>query len=194
MLRMATESSPIPLGTSAPPFSLADVRTGRRVTLDEVAGARGTIVLFTCNHCPYVKHVRAGVAAFARDYLPQGLGIVGIAANDATRYPDDAPDALAREHDAAGWTFPILFDETQEVAKAYRAACTPELYLFDAARRLVYHGRIDGSRPNTSVPVTADELRRAADAVIAGRAPEHAGIPAVGCGIKWRPGNEPDYR
>lgn len=191
---MATESSPIPLGTSAPPFALADVRTGRTVSFDEVAGARGTVVVFTCNHCPYVKHVRGGVAAFARDYLPQGLAVVGIAANDATRYPDDAPAELAREHDAAGWTFPILFDESQAIAKAYRAACTPEVYLFDAARRLVYHGRIDGSRPGTDVPVTGDELRRAADAVIAGRAPEHAGVPAIGCGIKWRAGNEPDYR
>jgi hypothetical protein len=194
MLRMAIESSPLPLGTAAPPFSLADVRTGRRVTLDEVAGPRGTVVVFTCNHCPYVKHVRAGVAAFARDVLPQGLAVVGIAANDAVRYPDDAPEALAREHDAAGWTFPILFDESQETAKAFRAACTPELYLFDADRRLVYHGRFDASRPGSDVPVTGDELRAAAAAVIAGRAPEHAGTPAIGCGIKWRPGNEPDYR
>jgi peroxiredoxin len=193
MLRMAIESSPLPVGTAAPPFSLADVRTGRRVTLDEVAGARGTVVVFTCNHCPYVKHVRAGVAGFARDVVPQGLAVVGIAANDATRYPDDAPEALAREHDAAGWTFPILFDETQETAKAYRAACTPEFYLFDADRRLVYHGRFDGSRPNSGVPVTGEDLRRAADALLAGRAAD-PGIPAVGCGIKWRPGNEPDHR
>lgn len=193
---MAIESSPLPPGTAAPPFSLADVRTGRTVSLDDVAGARGTVVVFTCNHCPYVKHVRAGVAEFARDYLPQGLAMVGIAANDAARYPDDAPEALAREHDAAGWTFPILYDESQETAKAYRAACTPEFYLFDAARRLVYHGRFDASRPGmtSGIPVTGDELRRAADAVIAGRALEHAAMPAVGCGIKWRPGNEPDHR
>lgn len=194
MLAMATESSPLPLGTPLPAFALADVRTGRTVTLDEVAGARGTLVVFTCNHCPYVKHIRAGFAAFARDYTSQGLGIVGIAANDAARYPDDAPEALAREHDAGGWTFPILFDETQETAKAFRAACTPELYLFDAGRGLAYHGRFDASRPSTGVPVTGDELRRAADAVLAGRAPEHAGHAAIGCGIKWRPGNEPDYR
>jgi peroxiredoxin len=194
MVGMATESSPLPLGTAAPPFALADVRTGRAITLDEVAGPRGTLVVFTCNHCPYVKHVRGGFAAFARDYLPQGLGIVGIAANDPAGYPEDAPAELARQHDAAGWTFPILFDETQEVARAFRAACTPELYLFDAARRLVYHGRFDASRPRSDAPVTGDELRRAADAVIAGRAPEHPGVAAIGCGIKWRPGNEPDYR
>src|SRR5687768_7247067 len=109
MVRMATESSPIPLGTEAPAFALADVRSGRTVSLDDVAGARGTLVVFTCNHCPYVKHIRAGFADFARDYLPQGLGIVGIASNDANRYPDDAPEALAREHDAGGWTFPILY-------------------------------------------------------------------------------------
>lgn len=183
---MATESAALPLGAVAPAFALPDVRTGRILTYDDVAGARGTIVVFTCNHCPYVKHVRAGVAAFARDYLPQGIGIVGIAANDAVRYPDDAPDAIAREADAAGWTFPHVHDESQEVARAYRAACTPEFYLFDAARRLVYHGRLDGSRPGSGAPVTGDELRRAADAVVAGRAPEHVGLAAIGCGIKWK--------
>lgn len=190
---MATESSPLPLGTTAPAFTLPDVRTGAARSLDELAGAAGTIVLFTCNHCPYVKHIRAGFAAFAAEYAPRGLAIVGIASNDAARYPDDAPAALAREADATGWTFPILFDETQAVALAYRAACTPELYLFDAGRRLVYHGRIDASRPGHG-EVTADELRAAADAVLAGRAPAHPGFAAVGCGIKWRPGNQPDDR
>ncbi len=191
---MATESSPLGLGTAAPPFALADVRTGGTVTLDEVAGRHGTAVLFTCNHCPYVKHVREAIAAFARDYVPRGLAVVGIASNDPSRHPDDAPDALAREADATGWTFPILFDASQEVARAYRAACTPELYLFDASRRLVYHGRIDRSRPGSPTPATADELRHAADAVVAGRTPEHPGHIAIGCGIKWRPGNEPDDR
>jgi peroxiredoxin len=191
---MAIESSLLPPGTPAPAFALPDVRTGRTTTLDDVAGEAGTLVVFTCNHCPYVKHVRAGIAAVARDYVPQRIGMVGIAANDPDRYPDDAPDAIAREADRAGWTFPHLFDEAQDVARAYRAACTPELYLFDAARRLVYHGRLDASRPGTAEPVTGDELRRALDAVVAGRAPDHPGVPAIGCGIKWRPGHEPDYR
>lgn len=191
---MATESSALPLGTEAPPFALPDVRTGRTLTLDDVAGPHGTLVVFTCNHCPYVKHVRGGLAAFARDYAPRGLGIVGIASNDPDAYPDDAPGRIAAVADEVGWTFPHVFDETQAVARAYRAACTPECYLFDGARRLVYHGRIDASRPNQPTPVTADELRRAADAVIAGRPPEHAGFAAIGCGIKWRPGNEPDHR
>lgn len=190
---MATESSPLPLGIAAPPFTLPEVRTGAPVTLDEVAGSRGTAVLFLCNHCPYVKHVRAALAAFARDYLPRGLAVVGIGSNDPTGHPDDAPEALAREADATGWHFPILFDATQQVARAYRAACTPELYLFDAARHLVYHGRIDASRPGNGT-ATADELRAAADAIVDGRTPAHAGHIAIGCGIKWRAGSEPDYR
>jgi thiol-disulfide isomerase/thioredoxin len=190
---MAESSSPLPLGTTAPPFELADVRTGAPLRLDDVVGRAGTIVLFTCNHCPYVKHVREAFAAFAADYVPRGLAIVGVASNDPDRYPDDAPAELAREADATGWTFPIGFDETQAVALAYRAACTPELYLFDAGRRLVYHGRIDASRPGNGV-ASAEELRVAADAVVAGRAPAHAGFAAIGCGIKWRPGNQPDYR
>lgn len=186
-------SSPLPLGTTAPPFALRDVRTGAVTSLEQVAGSSATIVLFTCNHCPYVKHVRAAIAAFAADYGPRGLALVGIASNDAARYPDDAPEALAREADATGWAFPILFDDTQDVAKAYRAACTPEVYLFDAARRLVYHGRIDATRPGRG-DATAEELRAAADAVLAGAAPPHDGFAAVGCGIKWKPGSEPDYR
>ncbi|MCA9678612.1 MAG: thioredoxin family protein, partial [Myxococcales bacterium] len=163
---MPAASPPLPLGTVAPDFALPDVRTGASRRLDDLVGERGTIVFFTCNHCPYVKHVRAGVAAFAADYVPRGVALVGIAANDPDRYPDDAPEALAREADAAGWRFPILFDASQAVARAYHAACTPEFYVFDAGRRLVYHGRIDASRPGGAVPVTGDELRAAADAVV----------------------------
>jgi peroxiredoxin len=187
---MAMASSGLPFGTVAPEFSLPDVRGGAMRSLDELAGARGTLIVFTCNHCPYVKHLRDGVAAFARDYLPKGLGMIGIAANDAVRYPDDAPEAIAREADAAAWTFPHLYDEAQTVARAYGAACTPEFFLFDAARLLVYRGRFDHTRPGQSDPVTGDELRRAADAVVAGGSPD-AGHSAVGCGIKWIPGNEP---
>jgi hypothetical protein len=178
-------SAPLPLGTIAPPFALPDVRTGATRTLDQLVGARGTIVLFTCNHCPYVVHVRGGVAAFARDYQPRGIAMVAIAANDPQAYPDDAPARIATEADRFGWDFPHLFDETQDVARAYQAACTPEFYLFDAARKLVHHGRFDASRPKQSIPVTGDELRRAADAVLAGETPL-PGIAAIGCGIKWR--------
>jgi peroxiredoxin len=194
MRAMTQPSSRLPLGTEAPPFALPDVRAGRTVTLDDVAGPRGTVVVFTCNHCPYVKHLRAGIAAFARDVIPQGVGLVGIAANDPSRYPDDAPAELARVADATGWTFPILFDETQAVAHAYRAACTPEFYVFDAARRLVYHGRFDATRPGGAAEVTGDELRAAVAAVVAGAAPPHPGHAAIGCGIKWRAGNEPSDR
>lgn len=178
-------SAPLPLGSVAPPFALRDVRGGAVRSLDELAGERGTIVVFTCNHCPYVKHLRDGVAAFARDYLPRGIAMIGIASNDAVRFPDDAPDQIAREADRTGWSFPHLFDETQEIARSYNAACTPEFYLFDAARRLVHHGRFDGSRPGQPTPVTGDELRAATDAVLAGAAPP-PGLAAIGCGIKWR--------
>ncbi len=191
---MPIESSRLAAGTIAPSFTLPEVRTGRPRGLDDVVGERGTIIVFTCNHCPYVVHLRAGIAALARDLVPQGLAMVGIAANDPARHPDDAPAELARVADASGWSFPILFDESQAVAHAYRAACTPEFYLFDAGRRLVYHGRFDGSRPGGVGEVTGDELRAAATAVLAGEVPAHFGHAAIGCGIKWRAGNEPTDR
>jgi hypothetical protein len=186
-------ASVLPLGAVAPPFTLPDVRTGRELTFDELAGGKGTVIVFTCNHCPYVKHLRAGVAAFVVDYVPMGIAMVGIAANDAARYPDDAPAAIAREADVSGWTFPHVHDARQLVARAYGAVCTPEFYLFDAARRLVYRGRFDSTRPGQAVAVTGDELRRAADSVLGGRPPGHPGHAALGCGIKWIPGSEPAH-
>jgi hypothetical protein len=149
-------------------------------------------VMFICRHCPYVAHVRAALAKLGRDHASSGLGIVAIGANDPAAYPEDAPESLAAEAVEAGYTFPYLFDETQEVAKAYTAACTPDFFLFDRDRRLVYRGQFDASRPNSGVPVTGQDLRAAIDEVLEGRPVSADQRPSVGCSIKWRPGNEPD--
>lgn len=189
---MATGSL-LALGTEAPDFALPDVRTGEIVRRSDFDGKRGLLVLFICRHCPYVQHVEGGIAQLARDYADADLGIVAISANDPDAYPEDAPESLAEQARLAGFTFPYLFDETQEVAKAYTAACTPDPFLFDERRRLVYRGQLDGSRPGNDVPVTCDDIRRAIDAVLAGEPVPGEQRPAVGCSIKWRPGNEPDY-
>lgn len=183
----------IELGAAAPDFALPDTVSGRVVKLADFAAAPALLVAFICNHCPYVKHVRSGFVAFAREYQGKGLAIVAISANDATAYPDDAPEAMTRAAAAAGFTFPYLHDETQATARAYEAVCTPEFFLFDRERRLAYRGRFDASRPGSDVPVTGADLRAAADAVLASCAapqPQHA---SVGCSIKWKPGNSPDY-
>jgi peroxiredoxin len=188
------ESRMIALGSPAPDFALPDVVvSGRIVRLADFASAPALLVAFICNHCPYVRHIRAGFVAFAREYQPQGLAIVAISANDATAYPDDAPEAMAREAKNAGFTFPYLYDETQAVARAYEAICTPDFFLFDRARKLAYRGRFDASRPNSGVPVTGADLRAAADAVLAGRPAPAEQHPSVGCSIKWKPGNAPAY-
>jgi peroxiredoxin len=189
---MATGSL-MALGTTAPDFALPDVRTGEIVRRSDFDGKKGLLVLFICRHCPYVKHVEAGIAQLARDYAHADLGIVAISANDPEAYPEDTPESLAEQARLAGFTFPYLFDETQEVAKAYTAACTPDPFLFDGERRLVYRGQLDGSRPGNDVPVTCGDIRRAIDAVLAGRPVPQDQRPAVGCSIKWRPGNEPAY-
>jgi hypothetical protein len=182
----------LPLGTPCPPFRLPDP-SGRLVGQDDFASAPALLVMVLCNHCPYVKHVADGIASFARDYRPKGLAMVAISANDAKRYPDDAPARMAEEAARRGYVFPYLHDESQAFAKALRAACTPEFYLFDGARRLAYRGRLDESRPGSPAPVTGADLRAAADAVLAGRAASPDQKASVGCSIKWKPGNEPDY-
>jgi peroxiredoxin len=190
---MAVTSTMLPLGTQAPDFSLADVVSGRTVSLRDFDDATALLVMFICRHCPYVAHVRPAIAALAREHVSSGLGIVAISANDPATYPEDAPEGLAAEAIEAGYTFPYLFDETQEVAKAYTAACTPDFFLFDRDRQLVYRGQFDSSRPRNGVPVTGEDLRAAIDAVLDRRPVSREQHPSVGCSIKWRPGNEPDF-
>jgi len=187
-----TPSTMMPLGTKAPPFRLPDT-DGRTVSIDDFKGAPVLLVLFICNHCPYVKHIRDELARLGRDYRQKGVAVVAINANDASKYPDDSPSMMAAEKEKAGYTFPYLYDESQEVAKAYRAACTPDIYVFDAGRRLVYRGQFDDSRPGNGKPVTGNDLRRALDSALAGRPLGEEQIPSIGCNIKWKPGNEPDY-
>jgi thiol-disulfide isomerase/thioredoxin len=181
------------LGAPAPDFNLPEPATGKTVTLADCRGALGLLVMFICNHCPYVKHIRAGLAAFARDYLPKGLKIIAINANDVAHFPDDSQARMVAEVNAAGYSFPYLYDATQAVAKAYRAACTPDIYLFDADLKLVYRGQFDGSRPGNNVPVTGADLRAAVDALLGGQLVATDQKPSMGCNIKWQPGNEPDY-
>ena len=187
-----TPSTMLPLGTAAPDFKLPDTN-GKIVALADFKGRPALLVIFMCNHCPYVKHIRAGLAQLARDYLPHGAAIVGINANDAANYPDDSPARMKEEVKAAGYLFPYLFDATQAVAKAYRAACTPDLYLFDKNQKLVYRGQFDDSRPGNGIPVTGKDLRAALDAVLAGKPVGSDQKASIGCNIKWKSGNEPNY-
>jgi peroxiredoxin len=189
---VAVNSTMLPLGTVAPDFRLP-TPDGRWVARDDLAGAPALLVMFICNHCPYVVHIRGGLAAFARDYHERGLAIVGINANDVAGYPDDRPEKMADEARAAGYVFPYLYDETQAVAKAYRAACTPDFFLFDRQRQLVYRGQFDDSRPGSGRPVTGADLRAAADAVLAGRDAPAEQRPSIGCNIKWKAGAAPPY-
>ena len=187
-----TPSTMLPLGTAAPDFSLPNL-DGRLMSLADVAGEKGTVVMFICNHCPFVKHVADQLATLGRDYLPRGVGVVAISSNDVSTHPADSPEQMVHEAEERGYLFPYLYDETQEVAKAYHAACTPDFYLFDADRALVYRGQLDSSRPGSDVPVTGRDLRAAIDALLAGQPPVAEQIPSLGCNIKWRPGNEPPY-
>lgn len=188
-----TPSTMLELGTRAPDFSLPDTVSGKTVRLADFAGAKGLLVIFMCNHCPYVKHIADALAAFARDYQSRGLAVVGISSNDANYRAEDGPSHMADEARLRGYGFPYLYDEDQSVAKAYRAACTPDLFLFDAGHRLVYRGQFDGSRPKNDVAVTGSDLRLAADALLSGQSVADDQIPSIGCNIKWKPGNEPDY-
>ncbi|HZT71099.1 MAG TPA: thioredoxin family protein [Terriglobia bacterium] len=189
---VCTPSTMVPLGTEAPPFRLPNV-DGRIVSIEDFKDAPALLVVFICNHCPYVKHILPHFVGLAKEYQQRGVAIVGINSNDVTGYPDDAPEKMAELSRTMGFTFPYLFDESQEVAKAYGAACTPDFYLFDRTRRLVYRGQMDDSRPGNGRPVTGADLRAAIDAVLAGRQVSGDQRPSVGCNIKWKPGNEPDY-
>jgi peroxiredoxin len=191
--RMAlTASTMLPLGTTAPEFHLPDT-SGKTITLADFKDKPALVVIFMCNHCPYVKHIRTGLVQLANDYQPRGVGIVGINSNDAANYPEDSPARMAEEVKTAGYTFPYLYDESQAVAKAYRAACTPDLFLFDGGRRLVFRGQFDASRPGNGIPVTGKDLRAALEAVLARRPPSTMQVASMGCNIKWKSGNEPDY-
>ena len=189
---VAVNSTMLPLGTKAPDFRLPDT-TGRTVSLSDFKNSSALVLVFMCNHCPYVKHIRSALAQLARDYTPRGVAVVGISANDVANYPQDSPQKMAEEAKAAGYIFPYLYDETQQVAKAYRAACTPDIYLFDQDQRLAYRGQMDDSRPGTNLPVTGKDLRAALDAVLTGKPVSSSQKPSIGCNIKWKPGNEPDY-
>jgi peroxiredoxin len=183
---MAMQSKMLALGTAAPPFRLADAASGKTVALQELAASRALLVAFVCNHCPYVKHIMDGFVAFAREYQPRGLAVVAISSNDVKTYPADSPEEMAKLARAKGFTFPYLYDESQDVARAYHAACTPDFFLFDSHRRLVYRGQFDGSRPGSAQPVTGADMRSAVDAVLAGRPAPDQQIASVGCGIKWK--------
>jgi peroxiredoxin len=182
----------LPLGTRAPDFELTNVVDSKIVRRSDGQG-KPMLVMFICNHCPFVKHVRSELARLGNEYSSKGVFVVGISSNDVTTHPDDAPEKMQTEARDAGYHFPYLFDESQEVAKAYRAACTPDFFLFDQNHRLVYRGQLDGSRPGNNIPVDGRDLRSALDAVLAGREPNPEQTPSLGCNIKWRPGSEPDY-
>ena len=187
-----TPSTMLDLGTALPPFSLPDFN-GRMVSDADFRGSKGLLVAFICKHCPFVKHVRPEFARFAKEYEAKGLKVVAIASNDTKEFPEDGPEGMQQEAAEAGYTFPYLFDEKQKVAQVFRAACTPDFFLFDGNRRLAYRGQFDGSRPKNDVPVTGADLRAATDAVLAGRAAAAMQRPSMGCNIKWSPGNAPEY-
>lgn len=187
-----TPSTMLDLGTLLPSFSLPDFN-GRTVSDADFKGARGLLVAFICKHCPFVRHIRGEFSKFAQEYEAKGLKVVAIASNSVVEFPEDGPEGMKQEATEAGYVFPYLFDDKQEVAKVFRAACTPDLFLFDADRRLAYRGQFDGSRPKNDVPVTGADLRAAADAVLAGKPASELQRPSMGCNIKWYPGNEPAY-
>ena len=187
-----TSSTMSPLGTKAPDFSLPDTEGGT-VSLCDFADAPALLVSFICNHCPFVKHIAPAFASLTREYQAKGVAVVAINANDVERFGDDRPEMMAQEVRTRGYTFPYLFDETQEVAKAYQAACTPDFFVFDREQRLVYRGQMDDSRPDSGIQATGKDLRAALDAVLAGQPALENQKPSMGCNIKWKPGNEPDY-
>jgi peroxiredoxin len=181
-----TESTMLPLGTVAPDFSLPDTVSGDTISLAEVASEKATVIMFLCNHCPYVVHVNPEIVRLVRDYAALGVSFVGISSNDVEKYPQDGPEEMRRHALEQGYDFPYLYDATQAVARAYDAACTPDFYIFDGSKRLVYRGRLDGSRPNSDTPLTGADLRAALDAVLAGAPVSERQYPSGGCNIKWK--------
>ncbi|HLG17823.1 MAG TPA: thioredoxin family protein [Blastocatellia bacterium] len=188
-----TLSTMLELGTPAPDFALPDVVSGETMSLDTFTVKKALLVMFICRHCPFVKHIQHELARIGRDYSDRSVAIVAISSNDAESFPDDSPASLKEMADQLGFTFPFCYDESQETAKAYAAACTPDFYLFDASRTLVYRGQLDDSRPENGVPVTGRDLRAAIDAVLADRPLAESQRPSIGCNIKWKSGNAPDY-
>lgn len=181
-----TPSNMLDLGTQAPNFTLFNSTDGKSLSFSDVHGTHGTVVMFICNHCPYVMHVFEGIASLANDYMEQGFGFVAISSNDVENYPDDSPELMKKTAEEQGFNFPYLYDESQDVAKAYDAACTPDFYLFDAERALVYRGQMDNSRPGNDVPVSGKDLRAALDALLAGTPIDSLQKPSLGCNIKWK--------
>jgi peroxiredoxin len=188
-----TASTMLSLGTQAPDFQLPDVVSGQTISLSTFAQKKALLVMFICRHCPFVKHVKKELAQLGKDYINKGLGIVAISTNDAKNYPDDAPELLKAMAIELDFNFPFCYDESQETAKAYTAACTPDFFLFDAKQQLVYRGQLDESRPSNGKPVTGADLRAAIDAVLADKPVAGEQKPSIGCNIKWKPGNEPSY-
>jgi peroxiredoxin len=188
-----TPSTMLPLGTPAPDFQLLEPATGRMIRRDQFQDAPALVVVFLCNHCPYVKHLREGLAQFGRECTSRGVALVAINSNDVVNYPADSPERMVEEARQAGWTFPYLFDADQAVARHYRAACTPDFYLFDAERKLAYRGQFDDSRPGNGRPVSGADLRTALEALLSGRPVPPRQLPSMGCNIKWKSGQAPEY-
>jgi peroxiredoxin len=188
----AVTSIMLPLGTEAPAFQLPDIQ-GKTISISDFRDAPALLVVFMCNHCPYVKHIRESLVELVKEYQAKGVAVVAINANDVDAYPDDSPELMARDAETYGYTFPYLYDQTQQVARAYKAACTPDFFLFDRDRRLVYRGQIDSSRPGNDKPLSGEDLRAALEAVLAGGQISPQQKPSMGCNIKWKPGNEPGY-
>jgi thiol-disulfide isomerase/thioredoxin len=182
----ATPSTMMPLGTIAPPFELLDTVSGRLLSLSELKGNRATLVMFICNHCPYVLHINEELVRIAKDYQPKGISIIAISSNDVENYPQDSPELMKKMAEKTGYTFPYLYDETQDTARAYDATCTPDLFLFDKELKCVYRGQLDNSRPNSSIPVSGKDLRNALEALLSGKEISDEQIPSIGCNIKWK--------
>ncbi len=188
-----TASTMLELNTKAPEFQLPDVVSGKTISLDTFVGKKALLVMFICRHCPFVKHIQTDLAILGKDYQEKNIGIVAISANNAAQYPEDAPEKLKQMAEELGFTFPFCYDETQETAKAYTAACTPDFFLFNAERKLVYRGQLDDSRPSNGIPVTAKHLRLAIETLLVDQPITQEQKPSIGCNIKWKPGNEPSY-